>query len=166
MRAYSFASAATMLLALLSNSVAAQDPIGTPDAAAEIRAKEDALAEAIHTRNRLQLEQLLAPDYVLRGAPDIDRATWLQNALTLCWGDQSDINVFRARQHDVGDDAVAEGDEEGGADEFCEVRTKFLHELMQSDCVDSDNHVVAAALRAACARPTGTWLQHRAKGRC
>ena len=90
-----------MLLALLSNSVAAQDPIGTPDAAAEIRAKEDALAEAIHTRNRLQLEQLLAPDYVLRGAPDIDRATWLQNALTLCWGDQSDINVFRARQHDA-----------------------------------------------------------------
>jgi putative salt-induced outer membrane protein YdiY len=90
-----------MLLALLSNPVAAQDPIGTPDAAAEIRAKEDALAEAVHTRNRLRLEQLLAPDYVLRGAPDIDRATWLQNALTLCWGDQSDINVFRARQHDA-----------------------------------------------------------------
>jgi putative salt-induced outer membrane protein YdiY len=89
-----------MLLALLSNSVAAQDPIGTPDAAVEIRAKERDLAEAIHTRNRLQLERLLAPDYVLRGAPDIDRATWLQNALTLCWGDRSDIDVFRARQLD------------------------------------------------------------------
>jgi putative salt-induced outer membrane protein YdiY len=100
MRAHSFAPAATMLLALLSNSVAAQGPAGTPDAAAEIRAKERALAGAIHTRNRLQLEQLLAPDYILRGAPDIDRATWLQNALTLCWGDRSDITAFRARRHD------------------------------------------------------------------
>jgi putative salt-induced outer membrane protein YdiY len=90
-----------MLLALLSNSLAAQDPVDTAGAATEIRAKERALAEAVHARNRLQLEQLLAPDYVLRGAPDIDRATWVQNALSLCWGDRSDIDAFRARQHDT-----------------------------------------------------------------
>jgi putative salt-induced outer membrane protein YdiY len=91
-----------MLLAFLSSPVAAQDRVATPDAAAaEIRAKERALAEAIHTRNRLQLEQLLAPDYILRGAPDIDRASWLHNALTMCWGDRSDIDAFNVRQLDT-----------------------------------------------------------------
>jgi putative salt-induced outer membrane protein YdiY len=72
---------------------------------ADIRAKERALADAMHHRNRPQLELLLAPDYVLRAAPDIDRETWIRNAITLCWGDRSEIDGFQLRQH--GDVVVA-----------------------------------------------------------
>ena len=54
-----------------------------------IRERELAVAAAMHARDRGALEQLLADDYVLRGAPDVDRATWIRNALTLCWGDRS-----------------------------------------------------------------------------
>ena len=43
---------------------------------------------------------MLARDYVLRGRPDIDRATWIKNAVTLCWGDRSDIDEFNAREAD------------------------------------------------------------------
>lgn len=58
----------TLVLALLPCLVAAQGP---PD----IRALEDALARGLTTRARSQLESLLAPDFVLRGQPDIDRET-------------------------------------------------------------------------------------------
>ena len=50
----------------------------------------------MHTRAASDLERLLAPGYVLRGTPDIDRATWLRNALALCWGDRADIDNFSA----------------------------------------------------------------------
>jgi putative salt-induced outer membrane protein YdiY len=66
----------------------------------EIRRLESALVEAMHARDRQQLDSLLAADYVLRGAPDIDRATWLQNAVALCWGDRSDLDGFRTQRHD------------------------------------------------------------------
>lgn len=69
------------------------------DYAAEIRAKERALADAMHARNRRRIEELLATDYVLRGVPDIDRETWIRNAIALCWGGRSDIDAFRARVH-------------------------------------------------------------------
>ena len=94
------ALAAATIIAVLSTPLAALAQVGLPDPAADIHAKERALADAMHARNRNRLEQLLAPDYILRGAPDIDRATWLQNALTLCWGDHSDLDAFTARQHD------------------------------------------------------------------
>ena len=41
----------------------------------------------------------------MRSAPDIDRETWIRNALTLCWGDRSTIDAFRARHQ--GDVVVA-----------------------------------------------------------
>ena len=66
----------------------------------EIRNREEALASAMHARNRSALEGLLAPGYVLRGAPDIDRATWIRNAVSLCWGDHSDIDGFDVREVD------------------------------------------------------------------
>ena len=61
---------------------------------------ESTLADALHGRDRQQLESLLASDYVLRGTPDVDREMWLQNAVTLCWGDRSDLDVFRTVRHD------------------------------------------------------------------
>ncbi len=76
---------------------AAADPA---DLAAHILALERALADALHARDRDRLEALLAPGYVLRGAPDIERAQWVDNAVTLCWGDRSDIDAFAARRHD------------------------------------------------------------------
>jgi putative salt-induced outer membrane protein YdiY len=66
---------------------------------------ESSLVNALHARDRQRLEWLLAADYVLRGAPDIDRETWLQNAIRLCWGDRSDIDNFRVRRH--GDVVIA-----------------------------------------------------------
>ncbi len=70
-----------------------------------VRAREQELADAVRTRNKGSVEQLLAADYVLRGSPDIDRATWIRNALTLCWGNRFDIDAFDARI--TGDVAVA-----------------------------------------------------------
>ncbi len=89
-----FLFGAVILLGAAQSAAAAQ-----PDEA-DIRRLESSLAEALHGRDRQRLESLLAADYVLRGAPDIDRETWLKNAITLCWGDRSDIDGFRARRHD------------------------------------------------------------------
>jgi putative salt-induced outer membrane protein len=72
---------------------------------AEILANERALAAAMHVREAAPLERLLAGDFVLRGAPDVDRTTWIRNALTLCWGSRSDIDHFDVR--DFGDVVVA-----------------------------------------------------------
>jgi putative salt-induced outer membrane protein YdiY len=85
-----------LTLVLLSGPASAQ-PVAQRDDATEIRAMEEALATALHARSRSQLEPFLAPDFVLRSAPDIDRDTWLRNAVALCWGDRSDIRAFTAR---------------------------------------------------------------------
>jgi hypothetical protein len=61
---------------------------------------ESSLVDALHAQDRQHLQSLLAADYVARGTPDIDRETWLQNAVRLCWGDRSDLDHFRARRHD------------------------------------------------------------------
>jgi putative salt-induced outer membrane protein YdiY len=87
---------AALIVALLASPSAAQPP-GGRDAEREIRAIEEALAKALHARSRSQLEPLLAPDFVLRSTPDIDRDTWLRNAVDLCWGDRSDMRNFQAR---------------------------------------------------------------------
>lgn len=88
-------------LALASPSAAtkAQEP-GVPpgDAATVIRSHEEQLSQAMFSKDRMRLEALLAPDYVLRSVPDIGRETWITNAVSLCWGDRSDIDGFSARQ--------------------------------------------------------------------
>ena len=85
--------------------LAAQPHTGETPEALELRAEERALAEAMHRKDGARIDAILAPDYVLRGVPDIDRATWMRNALTLCWGDDSDIDSFAVRR--VGTVAVA-----------------------------------------------------------
>ena len=80
--------------------VGAQEDDATGGDEREIRAKEIALADAMHRRDAAGLERLLAPDYVLRSVPDVDRASWIHNALTLCWGNQSDMDGFRTQQLD------------------------------------------------------------------
>jgi putative salt-induced outer membrane protein YdiY len=88
---------AAMLLLASASLVGAQDrePAATD---VQIRAIEDELIHAIQRRDRRLLEELLAPDYSLRGDPDLSRDTWIQNAVTLCWGDRFDIDQFRVRQ--------------------------------------------------------------------
>jgi hypothetical protein len=83
---------AVAIFTAMSNSTAAQVRRDVAEAAARIHQMERTLADAMHTRDRRQLEQLLAADYVLRGAPDIDRETRIQNAITLCCGDRSEID--------------------------------------------------------------------------
>jgi putative salt-induced outer membrane protein len=78
-------------LLLLPLTAAAQ----TPDA--DLRAAEDQLAAALTAKDRDVFERLLAPEFVLRGAPDVDRATWIGNALGMCWGDTYEITDFDVR---------------------------------------------------------------------
>ena len=42
---------------------------------------------------------------VLRGAPDVDRATWIRNATGMCWGDRVDVSDVAVHSQD-GDTAV------------------------------------------------------------
>ena len=83
---------------LAGSPAAAQDDAARQDMA-DLRALEETLTSALHARDRARLERLLAPDFVLRGAPDVDREMWLRNATTLCWGDRSEIDEFHARLH-------------------------------------------------------------------
>ncbi len=73
--------------------------------AAAVEARERAIAAALHSHDRATFDETLAPDFVLRASPDIDRAQWIQNAVSLCWGDHSDIGDFSARR--AGDAVVA-----------------------------------------------------------
>jgi len=90
---------ALLALAPLLAPVPAAAQAVSPDPATAFAVLERALADAMHAKDAERLDGLLAPDYVLRGSPDIDRATWLKNALALCWGDRSDISEFRARPY-------------------------------------------------------------------
>jgi putative salt-induced outer membrane protein len=62
----------------------------------ELRAAEQQLAAALIARDAAAFERLLAPGFVLRGVPDVPRALWIKNALSMCWGDRFDIADFSA----------------------------------------------------------------------
>jgi putative salt-induced outer membrane protein YdiY len=88
----------TAIVAMLARATPAQEPVqARTGAAGEIRELEQALSDAMHRKDGGRIEGLLAPEYVMRGAPDIDRAAWIRNAVTLCWGERSDIDGFRVR---------------------------------------------------------------------
>src|SRR5262249_55856292 len=73
--------------------------------AQDARAWEETLTDALIDRNQPRLERMLADDFVLRSAPDVDRALWIRNAMTLCWGHRFDIDHFEQRK--VGDVVIA-----------------------------------------------------------
>jgi putative salt-induced outer membrane protein YdiY len=70
------------------------DPTDDPD----IVALEQRLFRAIEEKNRGALDGLLADDYVLRGNPDVDRDTWLHNAVTLCWGPRWNLQQLTVQE--------------------------------------------------------------------
>lgn len=84
---------------LLASTVSAQSPD------TELRAREEALAAALIKKDRTAFEQILAPEFLLRGAPDVTRDTWIRNALSMCWGSSYDIGDF-AVVRAMGDTAV------------------------------------------------------------
>jgi putative salt-induced outer membrane protein YdiY/ketosteroid isomerase-like protein len=61
----------------------------------ELRAAEERLAAALIAKDVDAFETLLAADFVLRGSPDVTRDGWIDNARTLCWGDQFEIADLR-----------------------------------------------------------------------
>ena len=89
------AIAAAIGVVLLPRASWGQVPSADPEG--EVEARERALNAAMHAKDGDGLDTLLAPDFVLRASPDIDRSTWTKNALALCWGDRSDIETFKAR---------------------------------------------------------------------
>jgi putative salt-induced outer membrane protein YdiY len=93
-----WAPALVAWLVLSARPLAAELPV--PESPRDIRAAEQALVDAVQARDRERLEAILAPGYVLVGTPDIDRETWIRNALALCWGDRSDIDNFRTRERE------------------------------------------------------------------
>lgn len=72
----------------------AAEPPDDPD----IVALEQQLFRAIEEKRRDRLEALLAADFVARGAPDLPRRTWLDNAVTLCWGPSWDVQQLTVRE--------------------------------------------------------------------
>jgi putative salt-induced outer membrane protein len=79
------------LLLFASHASAQTDP----------RRAEEQIAAALAKKDAAALERLLAPGFVMRGSPDVARATWLKNALTLCWGDRYEISELSlVRQSD------------------------------------------------------------------
>jgi len=81
-------------IALLLSFVSLALPAAAQAPAPDVRALEDALARGLVEKDRAALDGLLAPGFVLRGNPDVDRATWLDNAVSLCWGDEATIDEF------------------------------------------------------------------------
>lgn len=88
------------ILALAAPAAARQDPADTA-----IRAAEEQLAAALIAGDEAAFERLLLPSFVLRGSPDVPRATWVANALGRCWGTQADVSGFSVISRD-GDAAV------------------------------------------------------------
>jgi putative salt-induced outer membrane protein YdiY len=68
--------------------------------ARQLLAAEHALAATLQTRDRAAMEQLLDDAFVLRSEPDVGRVTWIENAVTHCWGDRFEITQFKADAHD------------------------------------------------------------------
>jgi putative salt-induced outer membrane protein YdiY len=66
----------------------------------DTRILERSLFTAMLGRDAAALNQLVAPDFTLRGSPDVDRAAWLRNALTLCWGDRFDLDDVHTRRYE------------------------------------------------------------------
>jgi putative salt-induced outer membrane protein YdiY len=60
-------------------------------------ARERSLFAAVDRKDGAALQTLLAADFVARGTPDVDRATWIKNALSLCWGSRFDIDAADVR---------------------------------------------------------------------
>lgn len=60
--------------------------------APDVTALERALVDATLAKDRASLERLLDEAFVMRGAPDRDRATWIDTAVTGCWGDRADVD--------------------------------------------------------------------------
>lgn len=79
-----------------SPGLAAGQPATTDDRTALLQL-ERRLAATLDSRSQAEMERLLADDYVLRGAPDVPRATWIREALARCWGERFDIDDFEAR---------------------------------------------------------------------
>lgn len=78
-------------LLLLPLTAAAQTP------EAELRAAEEQLAAALIAKDTDAFERLLATEFVLRGAPDVDRDLWVRNAVGMCWGDRFEISDLAVR---------------------------------------------------------------------
>ncbi|HEY0875117.1 MAG TPA: DUF481 domain-containing protein [Vicinamibacterales bacterium] len=64
----------------------------SPTLAQDLQTAEQQLAAALAQKDAAAIERFLAPEFVLRGSPNVPRETWIKNAITLCWGDTFDIS--------------------------------------------------------------------------
>jgi putative salt-induced outer membrane protein YdiY len=88
------------LIGLLSDGPAGYSSESTVSKGAisrELLGLEHALAMTLLTRDKAVMERLLDDEFVLRSEPDTSRTTWMQNAMTRCWGDRFEITGFTAQ---------------------------------------------------------------------
>lgn len=88
-----------MRFALLAALLASLAPIpaGAQTPEIEFRRLEEQLALALTQKDGATFERLLASDFAFRGTPDVDRATWIKNAVGLCWGEKFEISDVTVR---------------------------------------------------------------------
>jgi len=98
-RVYTIAVVVLIVLQAATSVAAAQTP------AAALGTAEEQLATALIADDTATFERLLAPEFVLRGAPDVNRATWIKNAVDMCWGDSFELSGLAVRNQ-TGDTAI------------------------------------------------------------
>ena len=76
------------------------DDIHTIALSRELLGLEQLLAATLHTHDRAQMERLLDDEFVMRSEPDVNRTTWIQNAVSHCWGNRVEISHFDAHIQD------------------------------------------------------------------
>lgn len=87
-----------MLHFVLAAIVAAAPGAQQTSPSSPFDALERALADAVLAKDSATLEQLIDDGFVMRGAPDRDRATWIATTVTRCWGDRVDLDDVRVAQ--------------------------------------------------------------------
>lgn len=87
------------LIAALAS--APPDEITTRALTRQLLGLEQLLATTLHTHDRAEMERLLDDEFVMRSEPDVNRTTWIQNAVARCWGDRFEIGHFDAHIQDT-----------------------------------------------------------------
>ncbi len=90
-------SSSLLLVSLIAALASAPvDDIYNRALTGELLGLEQLLASTLHTHDREAMERLLDDEFVMRSEPDVNRTTWIQNAVGHCWGDRFEISHFDA----------------------------------------------------------------------
>jgi putative salt-induced outer membrane protein YdiY len=91
------AAVVVVLLQLaLAGPVAAQESSSADHD--DFLALEHLLLTASAVKDTITLDQIVAPDFVFRADPDVERAAWLKATQAMCWSERRDIDRLDVRR--------------------------------------------------------------------